>query len=97
MSAPWRRLLGALLEFLWGGLDFRPGDESRNNAVMGVVALGEGGHNNHHAFPASARHGLKWWQFAHSVRERGHQPNRRLREQGSRPTVAGLRLTFAPL
>jgi stearoyl-CoA desaturase (delta-9 desaturase) len=30
---------------------------------MGVMALGEGWHNNHHAFPTSARHGLQWWQF----------------------------------
>jgi fatty-acid desaturase len=30
---------------------------------MGVVALGEGWHNNHHAFPTSARHGLQWWQL----------------------------------
>jgi stearoyl-CoA desaturase (delta-9 desaturase) len=30
---------------------------------MGILAFGEGWHNNHHAFPASARHGLKWWQF----------------------------------
>ncbi|MFM7051629.1 MAG: acyl-CoA desaturase [Planctomycetota bacterium] len=48
---------------LWGARDYRSGDESRNNPVMGVLALGEGWHNNHHAFPASARHGLKWWQF----------------------------------
>jgi stearoyl-CoA desaturase (delta-9 desaturase) len=30
--------------------------------VFGVLALGEGWHNNHHAFPTSARHGLRWWQ-----------------------------------
>ena len=30
---------------------------------MGILALGEGWHNNHHAFPASARHGLRWWEF----------------------------------
>ena len=28
-----------------------------------MFALGEGWHNNHHAFPNSARHGLEWWQF----------------------------------
>jgi len=48
---------------IWGRRDYRSGDESRNNPVMGILALGEGWHNNHHAFPASARHGLKWWQF----------------------------------
>jgi stearoyl-CoA desaturase (Delta-9 desaturase) len=48
---------------LWGTRPYRSGDESRNNAIVGVLALGEGWHNNHHAFPTSARHGLRWWQF----------------------------------
>ncbi len=47
---------------LWGGRPFRSQDESRNNAVFGVIGFGEGWHNNHHAFPTSARHGLRWWQ-----------------------------------
>ena len=47
---------------IWGSRPFRSHDHSRNNAIFGVLALGEGWHNNHHAFPASARHGLKWWQ-----------------------------------
>jgi stearoyl-CoA desaturase (delta-9 desaturase) len=38
-------------------------DLSRNNWVMGLLAFGEGWHNNHHAFPRSAFHGLRWWQF----------------------------------
>jgi stearoyl-CoA desaturase (delta-9 desaturase) len=48
---------------LWGSRPYRSDDESRNNAVVGVLALGEGWHNNHHAFPSSARHGLRWWQI----------------------------------
>jgi stearoyl-CoA desaturase (delta-9 desaturase) len=48
---------------LWGTRPFRSHDESRNNAIFGVLALGEGWHNNHHAFPTSARHGLRWWEF----------------------------------
>jgi stearoyl-CoA desaturase (delta-9 desaturase) len=48
---------------LWGGAPFMTKDESRNHAVCGVLALGEGWHNNHHAFPSSARHGLRWWQL----------------------------------
>ena len=48
---------------LWGGRPFRSQDKSRNNVVFGVLAFGEGWHNNHHAFPTSARHGLAWWQF----------------------------------
>ena len=48
---------------VWGTRPFRIPDESRNNFVFGVLGLGEGWHNNHHAFPTSARHGLRWWQF----------------------------------
>jgi stearoyl-CoA desaturase (delta-9 desaturase) len=53
---------------LWGGRPYRAGDESRNNFLFGVLALGEGWHNNHHAFPTSARHGLRWWQIDVSYR-----------------------------
>jgi len=31
--------------------------------MFGILALGEGWHNTHHAFPTSARHGLRWWQI----------------------------------
>jgi stearoyl-CoA desaturase (delta-9 desaturase) len=48
---------------LWGRRPFRSQDQSRNNFICGVLALGEGWHNNHHAFPASARHGLRWWEL----------------------------------
>ena len=48
---------------LWGKRPYPSGDHSRNNFVFGVLALGEGWHNNHHAFPTSARHGLRWWEF----------------------------------
>ncbi len=48
---------------IWGARPFNSHDQSRNNPIFGVLALGEGWHNNHHAFPASARHGLAWWQL----------------------------------
>lgn len=48
---------------VWGRRPFRCHDESRNNFLCGILALGEGWHNNHHAFPTSARHGLEWWQI----------------------------------
>lgn len=48
---------------LWGAQPFETRDYSRNNAIFGILALGEGWHNTHHAFPTSARHGLEWWQF----------------------------------
>jgi stearoyl-CoA desaturase (delta-9 desaturase) len=47
----------------WGAQPFRSHDHSRNNFLFGVLAMGEGWHNNHHAFPRSARHGLQWWQI----------------------------------
>jgi stearoyl-CoA desaturase (Delta-9 desaturase) len=47
---------------IWGMRPYRTGDQSRNNFLFGVLALGEGWHNSHHAFPTSARHGLRWWQ-----------------------------------
>jgi stearoyl-CoA desaturase (delta-9 desaturase) len=30
---------------------------------VALLTLGEGWHNNHHAFPRSARHGLRWWEL----------------------------------
>ncbi|MGH7132354.1 MAG: acyl-CoA desaturase [Phycisphaerales bacterium] len=48
---------------IWGSRPFESHDHSRNNAIFGVLAMGEGWHNNHHAFPTSARHGLRWWEF----------------------------------
>ncbi|MFM9957677.1 MAG: acyl-CoA desaturase [Phycisphaerales bacterium] len=48
---------------IWGTRAYKTSDLSRNNPIFGVLALGEGWHNNHHAFPTSARHGLEWWQF----------------------------------
>lgn len=42
---------------------FETSDRSKNNWLVGLLAFGEGWHNNHHAFPRSAFHGLRWWQF----------------------------------
>jgi fatty-acid desaturase len=42
---------------------FRTGDKSTNNWWVALLAWGEGWHNNHHAFPFSARHGLRWFEF----------------------------------
>lgn len=47
----------------FGSRPFRAPDQSRNQWLVGLLALGEGWHNNHHAFPRSALHGLHWWQF----------------------------------
>jgi stearoyl-CoA desaturase (delta-9 desaturase) len=38
------------------------GDDSRNNLGLALITMGEGWHNNHHAYPASARQGFRWWE-----------------------------------
>jgi fatty-acid desaturase len=48
---------------LWGKQRYNTGDLSMNNWWVGLLAWGEGWHNNHHAFEFSARHGLEWWQL----------------------------------
>ena len=42
----------------WGTSPFESGDESKNNAWVAALTFGEGWHNNHHAFPNSAKQGL---------------------------------------
>jgi fatty-acid desaturase len=42
----------------WGSRPFDTKDSSRNNFAIALLTFGEGWHNNHHAFPASAKHGL---------------------------------------
>jgi stearoyl-CoA desaturase (delta-9 desaturase) len=39
------------------------GDDSRNNWVLALVTMGEGWHNNHHAFQSSVRQGFRWWEI----------------------------------
>ena len=46
-----------------GNKRYKSGDESRNSLILALVTLGEGWHNNHHAFPKSARHGLRPWEI----------------------------------
>ncbi len=47
----------------WFGYQtYRSGDRSRNNWWVALLSYGEGWHNNHHAFPWSARHGLRFWE-----------------------------------
>lgn len=50
---------------LYGYRTYRtPGeDRSTNNWLVALFAWGEGWHNNHHAFPSSARHGMQWFEF----------------------------------
>ncbi|MGH3441357.1 MAG: acyl-CoA desaturase [Nitriliruptorales bacterium] len=52
----------------FGGQPFESRDESTNNWPLSLLSMGESWHNNHHAFPTSARHGLLRWQFDPSWR-----------------------------
>ncbi len=47
----------------FGRRDFATDDESRNLAWLAPLSLGEAWHNNHHAFPTAAEHGLRRWQI----------------------------------
>lgn len=47
---------------LFGPRPYETQDMSRNNPWIGIIAFGDGWHNNHHKFPTSAMHGLRWWQ-----------------------------------
>jgi stearoyl-CoA desaturase (Delta-9 desaturase) len=48
---------------VFGRRTFRTSDESRNLAWLSLLSFGEAWHNNHHAFPTSAAHGLRRWQL----------------------------------
>jgi len=39
------------------------GDDSRNNWLLALITMGEGWHNNHHAYQASVRQGFRWWEY----------------------------------
>lgn len=48
---------------MWGRQRFETGEDSRNSWWVALLTFGEGWHNNHHAHPTSARHGLKWYEI----------------------------------
>jgi fatty-acid desaturase len=48
---------------MWGTRRFETADDSTNNWWVALLTFGEGWHNNHHAFPRAARHGLKWYEI----------------------------------
>jgi fatty-acid desaturase len=47
---------------MWGSRRFATRDDSRNLWWVALLTGGEGWHNNHHAYPTSARHGLRWYE-----------------------------------
>ena len=60
LHATW--MVNSLTHF-WGGRRFATRDGSRNNLLVALLSFGEGWHNNHHAYPTSARHGLAWYEL----------------------------------
>jgi stearoyl-CoA desaturase (delta-9 desaturase) len=48
---------------MWGSQRFATSDDSRNLWWVALLSFGEGWHNNHHAHPQSARHGLAWYEI----------------------------------
>lgn len=48
---------------LYGKRRFEVEDDSRNNWLLGLLAMGEGWHNNHHRYAVCARQGFKWWEI----------------------------------
>ena len=47
----------------WGYVSHASADGSRNNWWVALLTFGEGWHNNHHAYPSSARMGFRWWEL----------------------------------
>ena len=48
---------------MWGTQRFMTGDTSTNSFWVAMLTFGEGWHNNHHAVPQSARHGIAWYEI----------------------------------
>jgi len=48
---------------MWGRRRFATLDDSTNNWWVALLTFGEGWHNNHHAYPTAARHGLAWYEI----------------------------------
>jgi len=53
---------------IWGYKNYATDDDSRNNWLIGILAQGEGWHNNHHKYPTLAVHGHRWWEIDVSYR-----------------------------
>jgi stearoyl-CoA desaturase (delta-9 desaturase) len=51
------------LAHVHGRKRYLTGDESRNNWLLAFFTMGEGWHNNHHAYQSSVRQGFRWWEF----------------------------------
>jgi stearoyl-CoA desaturase (delta-9 desaturase) len=50
-------------DHMYGSRRYDTSDTSRNNALLAIITLGEGWHNNHHHYAVSARQGFYWWEI----------------------------------
>ena len=50
------------LAHVHGSRRYVTGDDSRNNWLLALFTMGEGWHNNHHAYQSSVRQGFRWWE-----------------------------------
>ncbi len=50
-------------DHMYGTRRYDTADTSRNNALLALITLGEGWHNNHHHYAVSARQGFYWWEI----------------------------------
>jgi stearoyl-CoA desaturase (delta-9 desaturase) len=51
------------LAHVHGRVRYVTGDDSRNNWLLAIITMGEGWHNNHHAYQSSVRQGFRWWEY----------------------------------
>ena len=51
------------LNHIWGTRRYATTDTSKNNALIALLTMGEGWHNNHHHYMASANQGFMWWEI----------------------------------
>jgi stearoyl-CoA desaturase (delta-9 desaturase) len=51
------------LAHVWGARRYSTTDDSRNNFWLALITLGEGWHNNHHAYMSATRQGFFWWEI----------------------------------
>ncbi len=50
-------------DHMFGSRRYNTPDTSRNNAILALITLGEGWHNNHHHYAVTARQGFYWWEI----------------------------------
>ena len=82
----------------WGARRFETRDDSTNNWWVALLTFGEGWHNNHHAHPTSARHGLAWYETRSQLDRNPHAPGARpgLGHQAGTPQADGSRRRTRP-